>query len=239
MNASLIKRIGAYIIDFIIILIISNVINTVLPNNKEVVKLTNEGTTIISNYFESVNLDDKEKLNEYNMKLNDYNYRLSKASILSTLVTIVLYFLYFVVFQSYNNGQTVGKKIMKIQILGNNNQKASFKQLLIRSIILFPIIFNLVGVIALVFLKQNTYQNVSSVLSLVHYSLFIACFISVAFSDRGMHDRLAGTCVYVFGTTEEVKESKASKWKKTSDKEKEIKKYVGTHTRGKRKEEKK
>ena len=47
----------------------------------------------------------------------DNSYQLSKETGLTNIVTIVVYVLYFIVYQMYMNGQTIGKRIMKIRVV--------------------------------------------------------------------------------------------------------------------------
>lgn len=234
-SAGFLKRIGAYLIDILIILLVSNIFNNFLPNNSEKLKLANENNDIITKYFSVIGENDEEE-KIYGEKVSNYSYELSKLSIYSNLLMIVLYFLYFIVFQSYNNGQTIGKKILKIEVVSEDDKEVSFKQLLIRGLILFPIVFNLLNIIALLIFKQSIYENISFVLSLAKYTLFLTCFISIIVSKRGIHDRIAGTSVVISGSSISEVEGKALKWKRVAEKEKDVKKYRTNHTSGKRKE---
>ena len=58
----------------------------------------------------------------------DNSYQLSKETGLTNIVTIVVYVLYFIVYQMYMNGQTIGKRIMKIRVV--KNEDGTFTMLL-------------------------------------------------------------------------------------------------------------
>ena len=130
-----IKRFVAYAIDILIVSMISSLITSNTLINKDFKKYmdTYEKYEEVVDKYE----DDKEALNdaleyeaitddEYDIKLEElnetfdkdnvnYNYKLIKLSIVSTIVSILVILLYFVVIQYYFNGQTVGKKIMKLK----------------------------------------------------------------------------------------------------------------------------
>ena len=229
MKASFWKRIGAYFIDCLIITLVCSICVRYLPNYKKIEKLNNDSSSILTEYSEVLSSGDSEKMAEYNEKINDFNYDLKKASVFSSMLSITLYSLYFIVFQRYNNGQTVGKKLLKLEVASNDGEALTMKQTLIRSLILYPIVFELIDLCIIFMLSKSLYLSVSSWLSLLQGAVFIACCITAIFG-RGLHDRLANTNVIVFGTVAEEEESSVSKWKKTSSLEKEVKTYRVNHT---------
>lgn len=187
-------------------------------------------------YYEDLADGDENNLIKYSAIINDLSYDLSKASIANNLISIGLYFLYFVVFQRYNNGQTIGKKLLKLEVV-DDEETVSFKKLLIRGIILYPMLFELLDVIIISILSKSLYIRLSTWISLVKYICFLGCFLPILIGKRGLHDKLANTDVIVVGS-EIYDEGKATKWQKTAEKEKEIKKYRVNHTSGKRKDDK-
>lgn len=235
MNFIFLKRISAYLIDVLVVLVLSSMLSTFLPNNDKLVDLIQKEGHIINEYVEVLSNNDSDSIEEYSKRLNNYSYKLNKLLIYRNLVIIGLYFLYFIVFQSYNNGQTIGKRLLKIEIVDINNVNANFKQLLIRGIVLYPIIFSLLNVISLFILKQSTYMDFSFVLSSIQYILFTLCSITMVISGRGLHDKLAGTFVLSVDDNIEAMDGKVSKWKKSVEKENKIKKYRINHTSSKRK----
>ena len=230
------KRVGAYLIDVVIILFLSSMLSTALPSYSKIVEFNQGASDVLNEYFEVVMDGDSKKVDSYTQKINDYNYELNKLSISNNLISIGIYFLYFVVFQRYNSGQTIGKKMLKIEIVSCKDDNVDFKQLLIRGIILYPIVFDLLDVIFILIFDKSVYINLNSILSSVHSITFIVCLFTMIFGGRGLHDRLAGTDVVLVGSGVGDNDGMASKWKQTSEKEKSIKKYRMNHTSGKRKE---
>lgn len=235
MNAGFFRRLGAYLIDVIIIMIVSSLFTRFLPNNDEINKLNSANANLLSDYTEILQEGDVDKINDYSILITDYNYELNKLSLYTNLSTIVLYLLYFVVFQGYNNGQTVGKRLLKIEVVDNDDNNPTFKQLLIRGIILYPMILSLLDTVLIQVLSKNNYITCSNGIAYLQYAIYFACFITVIFGGRGIHDRLAGTRVIKYGTISEEDDSKVSKWKKNAEKEKETRAYKVNHTSGKRK----
>ena len=229
MKASFWKRIAAYFVDCFIIAFVCSLFVRQLPNYYKIEKLNNESNSILTEYSEVISSGDVDKMDVYNEKVSDFNYELKKLSIFSTMLSITLYSLYVIVFLRYNNGQTVGKKLFKLEVSSNNGDALTIKQTLIRSIVLYPIVFELIDICIISILSKSLYIDVSSWLSLLQGALFIACVITTIFG-RGLHDRLAGTNVIVFGTIGEEEESSVSKWKKSASLEKEVKTYKVNHT---------
>lgn len=234
MPASFIKRIGAYLIDIIIVVIVSSLITSFIPN-KKLNDLSYEYNKYILESYENYNSDELD-LDEVNKKLDDYTYLINKASIGSNLILISTYFLYFIVLNRYNSGQTVGKKLLNIEIVDYEGNTPNMKQLCIRGIILYPMVFDLLRVILILLLSKSLYLSVAPVLSLIRIIIFVVCCISIMIGS-GVHDKLSGTMVVLYKSMNE-EDNKATKWKKKNEREKEIKIYKNNHTSGKRREDK-
>jgi uncharacterized RDD family membrane protein YckC len=236
MNAGFFRRLGAYLIDVIIIMIVVSLFSRFLPNSDKIDALNNANSNLLTDYSEILQEGDVDKINDFSALITDYNYELTKLSLYTNLSTIVLYILYFVGFQGYNNGQTVGKRLLKIEIVDDEDNNPNFKQLLIRGIILYPMVLSLLDTMLIHVLSKSSYISCSNVIAYIQYALYFVCFITVVFTGRGIHDKLAGTRVIKYGTVSEEDESNVSKWKKTAEKEKVTRTYRVNHTSGKRKE---
>ena len=236
MKASFFRRIGAYLIDIVIITIVSSILGNVLPNNQKVVETSNKQMSLMSEVSDAIANNEQDSIDRITDEINDLTYEFSKLSVYSNLAGVVLYFLYFIVFQKYNNGQTIGKKILKIEVIDGNGEIASFKQFLIRGLILYPLVFDLLDVVCVLVFKQSVYLNVASVLSWGRIIIFAGCMFTMMFGGRGLHDRLCGTSVIMVGSyKEDDQEDKVSSWKKTSEKAKKVNEYKVRHTSGKSK----
>lgn len=226
------KRICAYLIDFLIVMILGSLLTSVMPNSKKAVDLSNESVKVMEEYLDAVKESDKEKINELEVKVNDLSYDLGKANTYSTIITIILYFLYFIVFQSYNKGQTLGKVLFKIETVNELGIRASFGQMLLRGLILYPLIPNLLSLI-LLYCSKTLYINFAGYLTIIYYVIFIISFFMILASNHGLHDRLSKT--KVMEVSKEENEGNANKWQESNEKINKIKNSNIKHMTGTRK----
>lgn len=216
-----IKRFVAYAIDILIVSMISSLITSNTLINKDFKKYmdTYEKYEEIVDKYE----DDKEALqetleyeaitdDEYDVKLeklNDsfnkdnvnYNYKLIKLSIVSTIVSMLVILLYFVVIQYYFNGQTVGKKIMKLRVVSNSSKKLNILNYLFRSLILNSVLINTLSIIMVIVLSKNDYLIYNEIIYVVNYIIEMAIIFMMGFNkdNRGLQDYIANTKVVYEG----------------------------------------
>ena len=190
-KAYFIQRLFAWIIDIIIVALITSIITYPFINNKNVTKLNDEVTKITEKY---VNGD--LKTNTYISQTIDVNYELAKETGFSNIIQIIMLVLYFIVFQVYKNGQTIGKKIMKIRIVKNDNSELTMNDLIIRNLINNAILVNIiVSVVTLI--SKNIYYYTSSTLEIVQFLIIITTvfMIIIRKDGRGLSDMIAKTKV--------------------------------------------
>ena len=216
-----IKRFVAYAIDILIVSMISSLITSNTLINKDFKKYmdTYEKYEEVVDKYE----DDKEALNdaleyeaitddEYDIKLEElnetfdkdnvnYNYKLIKLSIVSTIVSILVILLYFVVIQYYFNGQTVGKKIMKLRVVSNSSKKLNILNYLFRSLILNSVLINTLSIIMVFALSKNNYLIYNEIIYVVNYIIEMAIIFMMGFNkdNRGLQDYVANTKVIYEG----------------------------------------
>lgn len=230
MSVGFFKRAGAYIIDIVLVMIMASLITSFIPN-KKINDLSLEYSEFVYENFNKMDSEDFD-IDGFNEKLDDYTYQISKASIGSNLVLISIYVLYFIGFNRYNNGQTVGKKLLKIEITDKDGNVPNIKQLCIRGLILYPIVFDILNVILISMLSKSLFLSISSGLSIIRFIILLICSISIMGTSEGIHDKLSGTKVVLFESMNE--EDKATKWRKNTEKEKKLKSYKNNHTSGKK-----
>ncbi len=217
------KRIVAYFIDMVIVSVvvfgITNIkqINYQYGNHEKVAK---EYQVYVDKYEKLENKYEnakekykdkkitKKKYNEIKNSYNDYkkgyekqikkfNYEISKNSVISTIISIAIVIAYFGIFQFSMNGQTVGKKLMKLKVVKNKEGELTIFNYLIRCAILNGVIINLVLIIFVNIFSANDFYManyvVSNIQSIVEILILIMIFMT---SDaRGLHDYIAGTKV--------------------------------------------
>ena len=129
--------------------------------------------------------------------------KLEKYSLFTNLWYIGLYFLYFVVFVYFNNGQTVGKKLFKLQVVDKTGDPASFSKLCVRSLINGSNLYcgvNFIVIIRILLSLANSSQVFffsTIILGLINYVFEIAMVICL-YVKKGeilLNDMVAGTKV--------------------------------------------
>lgn len=219
MKKPTLRRIGAYIVDIIVITMISSMfvrIEFLNPKYDEYEKAYKEYID-----FTSEVINNPEKVNDSN--LNDITYNLSKTGLATSIITLVVTTLYFVGFQYINRGQTLGKKLFKIQVVDSENKKLKFYQVLIRALLIDKIATNAISAILISTLSKNAYLTGSQYVELVDMAIMAASFILIMFREdgKGLHDMIAGTkVVFESEVNEEESKVKEAKIVKTSKKSK-------------------
>ena len=189
-KAPFIKRLGAYIIDYILVVILISLISIPFTDSKKTDKIERETLEIIEKYNANEITTD-----EYVAKYNDVYYRLSRSTGVVTFVTIIVYILYFVVFQLFNKGQTIGKKLLKIKVVSEVDD-LTMNQMIFRSLISNMILLNIINFGLITFGSKNTYTSVSAVLTVIQYIIvLISIILATAKEGKTVHDRIAHTRV--------------------------------------------
>lgn len=175
----------------------------------------------------------KEILKEYETDFTkmseDYNYKLTKLSYKDTIIILLCTLFYFAIIQYFLKGQTIGKKLFKLQVVSFNDKKVSITNYILRSLIVNNVFLNLLGVLFLLITKKETYLTLNNILSiLVSLTEGIIIYLVLTRDDsRGLHDIIAKTKVI---SLEETKETQV---KVIDQKEKEEVKVIETGKKGK------
>ena len=210
MQKKIFKRGIAYIIDIVIVIIIVGMLSFIPSINKASKSLT-EYNNEISKMEQDLKIGTITK-EEYNNKIIDIKYSLDKESINYSIICIVVIILYFDVFQYFNKGQTLGKKLMKIKVVGKEKKLTIFNYFL-RSLIVNNLFSMIICIICLLITNKNIYYTLSSGVSNIGSFLLYATFVFVLWrsDERGLHDIIGGTIVIC---EDEVEESKKESTKK-------------------------
>ncbi len=191
MKATFYERLASYIIDFLIVSSLLSIICYKLPDNS-------------STYIEEINTIYESYTNneitptDFADKYLDIVYNEEKKDILTPTISVILTIGYFIVFQYLNNGQTLGKKILKIQVVDKNtNTPPSILKGTIRTIFILNIASNIITIILRTCANKNTYLITSTILSIFNW-IFLVITIVLMISKsscRGLHDLMANTIV--------------------------------------------
>ncbi len=194
-NAYFIKRLGALILDMIIVSTVVSMLTFFVNNNSNYEKLTKEYNDVMEQA-----MDKKTSPKEYKKllsKASDISYDLSKQTVVVSFVSLTMYILYFIVFQFYNKGQTIGKKLMKIKIESNDGKDLTMNQLAVRSLIINSILANLILLAVIILGSKDVYFVSSTTVSMIQYIIIFTTAIMILFrkDKRGLHDVITNTKV--------------------------------------------
>lgn len=194
------QRVLAFLIDLVLLSFITSLITMFVPVNDTTTKLYEEQNRVLEGY-----VDGTVSMEEYVNQMVDLGYDISKQTVIVSIVSIVVSLLYYVVYPCYNNGQTFGKKLMKIKIKKTDDTELTMNDLLIRSMINNSILVNIITIALVLFLNKDLYLSTSSLISGIQYLVLIISLIMIAFTKnaQGLHDKAAKTEVVVADTVKE------------------------------------
>ena len=118
MEKPTLKRAFAYIIDLMIVVFIIGLftnIEALNPNYEKYEQAFESYKTLIA---ESENTNNSQTVKQ----ATNVMYDLNKYSVSTSIINVVVMVLYFGLFQYYNKGQTIGKKLMKIKVVSNDGK---------------------------------------------------------------------------------------------------------------------
>lgn len=181
-------RLLAYLIDVFIVGLLATLLVSVLPTPSNYVDLQEENKKIQEQY-----LAGEINSEAYIRQTALITYDLDRALALSYIVEIVIIILYFIVFQFYNNGQTLGKKLMKVQVVSIDDRPLTINDYFFRSMILNSVLTNILIIILVMFIKRDYYYYLSFSLQLIQIVLLLITIFMVLFKKdgRGLHDKVA------------------------------------------------
>lgn len=199
-SVKLLKRFSAYLLDILFIFVLLQALFSIKflnPSYDKYIKSSEDYAKLVENYQKD-EISEKEFLKSG----SNYYYEISKNSISYNIITISVLVLYFGVFQRFNNGQTLGKKIQKIKVVDLNNNTPNIWKFILR---LLPMYFVFIGCISsitinlilLFIVKNSSFMMVSTV---INYILIFVNVLSLSFMNnredkRGIHELISKTKV--------------------------------------------
>lgn len=240
MKKPTIRRVLAYLVDMIIIGIIASSLASVKafnPYYKEYQAAESKLETIMEENQGRINelINDEEVI--------DLSYEITKTGVFVNIYTVGLSLLYFVGFQYITKGKTLGKKLMKIEVISNDKNDVTLLQLLKRSIVINTLVTGTINIILIMAFSKTNYINYSRYIQLLETTLILVSIAFVLYREdgRGLHDLFGGTRVIssedreFYLKHEEVKEAEVVKEKTTKSSNTEPKK-IAKKTTTKKKE---
>ena len=189
-RASFISRFFAYVVDMVLIALLATLVSIPFTNQSKVEKISNDEKEIRQKYIEKEITPE-----EYLIKYGDITYELIKTNGTTTFFTIIIAIGYFVVFQLYNKGQTIGKKLLKIKVISIEDE-LTMNQMIFRSLLSNSILLNIISFGFLTFASKYVYIIGVGILEVTNYIIIlISIILATTKEGRTIHDRIAHTRV--------------------------------------------
>lgn len=191
-----IKRFMAFLIDYVfLVLFITMLANLEFLNPKfDLYYETYEKYSQLESSITLENVFDVVGSNEFKGVV----YDLDRYGLNISILSLACYLLYFVGFQKWNKNQTIGKRLMNIKVVSNENDKSiSWFRYILRCLVLYNLIFDILIIISLFIFGANKYMFVKLAISFVGYIVYYVNVGMVLFKKdgRGLHDIIAGSKV--------------------------------------------
>lgn len=186
------ERLGAYLIDIFIVSLLLLIIGYGLPNNNTD-EITEQMTVLEEQYMNSEITSE-----EYFKKSYGLVYELQNNSKLSSFISLALTIAYFVVFQAMYNGQTFGKKLLKLRVVDNDTKHSvGIVRMFLRSLLTQSIVSGSCSLLMLLLFSKNIYIVGYLIISGLELAFIIAVIIMILYRNdkRGLHDLITKTCV--------------------------------------------
>ena len=191
----LMKRIGAYLIDTIIISIIIEMLIQIpflKPNEKKYNSINENLEKIIVNFE-----NDEISLNDFKNEYIVINYNLLKLENKINICRICLVFLYFVILQWKFNGQTIGKKLFKIKVVSNTDNELSFTNCFFRALLINNLFLYIMLLFGRYYLNDVSNYYLALSINVIRNTILYCSAILILFRKdaRGLHDLIVKTKV--------------------------------------------
>ena len=187
------KRLIAYILDMLIIYIISSLIFMIVFRNDY-----QKYTEATEDYFNNITNIAKETKDRNKMvdNVNEISYNYIKLGTTQTIFVITTE-IYFIFIQFFLNGQTLGQKLLKIKIVPLEGEKLEAGLFVLREIVLLVIPIRVIDLIALLTTGMNTYLKINNLTSNLNSIISILIIGTILFrqDERGIHDLISKTKV--------------------------------------------
>lgn len=188
------KRLLAFILDMVIIYIVANLLFMLCFNN-QYEKFVNNSEKYMEKVQETIKKSDSNNASELRENTKKISYDYIKSGTTETIIVLSLEIFYFIFVQYFNNGQTIGKKVFKLQVKQDTEKKLSAGLFVLRESILFLIPIQIIDVICLLTTKMNTYFAINTITSNIQTltNFAIIGFILFRKDGKGLHDLISHT----------------------------------------------
>ncbi len=199
-----IKRVGAYIFDTIVLIVLVVFLTRPIQSNdkkvseefknysQEIVELTGEyfSKTSISDAKKALELENRIKNLSEETKKAQYKHRYSLYFLSQKIIILLLTIVYFVVFPFFNDGQTLFKKIFKIKVEYQSLSNLLIREELARNFICTSFVLYLISGI-----NYSLFSLYIKYITPVTLTFMIINFLVFLIKKQAIHDIIAKTSV--------------------------------------------
>ena len=199
-----IKRVGAYIFDTIVLIVLVVFLTGPIQSNdkkvseefknysQEIVELTGEyfSKTSISDAKKALELENRIKNLSEETKKAQYKHRYSLYFLSQKIIILLLTIVYFVVFPFFNDGQTLFKKIFKIKVKYQSLSNLLIREELARNFICTSFVLYLISGI-----NYSLFSLYIKYITPVTLTFMIINFLVFLIKKQAIHDIIAKTSV--------------------------------------------
>ena len=191
MKVSFKKRLFAYLIDFVLLTTIVTIINCVLPTTTKQVEINKELVSLQQDLLDG-EIDNKQYFDGYKKLLPE----LDKSNMAINVCNLVFILGYFIIIPVVNNGQTLGKKILKIKI-EKIDGNLTIRDMVIRNFITTSLLQLMISSTLVYIVNNDIYYNLSIFVSLLQILLVIITSFMIIYrkDEKGVQDLITGTQV--------------------------------------------
>lgn len=186
------KRALAYIIDFIILGIFVSI--TLLFTNVDTSSVESEMSNLAEMLL-SKNINISTYLKNYGKLFYKYDIIQFITNLLNFLYIIILY----IIIPGFTEGQTIGKKIMKIRVVNDDDTCVSIINLINRALLVDFLGYLLITLIIINFISGFPYFIIATILGILQFLLVIISGFMILYNkkQKGIHDILTKTKIRV------------------------------------------
>lgn len=190
-KANFYKRLVAYMIDMFIVGLVISIISYNFDTTR-LEKLSDKSIKLMNSFTNGDISSDK-----YFFEYADILYKVNKANVNSNLLGLVIYVGYFVLFQFFNGGATIGKKLLKIKVISQGGGEVSLWQMIVRTSIINGIVPLALSLILVFTTKGLVFLTLSSVVGLFENIFVIICVFMLLYKSDclALHDIMSKSVV--------------------------------------------
>lgn len=190
-KALFIQRLIAFLIDSAIVVFAASLLSTPFINSERITELNGKSIELMENYKSG-----KISNNEYLAEYMNITYDTAKNEGIVSLISVILGLVFFVMIPLYKNGQSIGKRILRIKIVSDTGE-LTMNQLIFRSFVANSVLINLISVVLMLFLSKNSYFYCYGLFIIIQYVItaFSIFLIMCRKDGKAVHDLLVKTQV--------------------------------------------